>query len=122
MAVAVPGAVPSLWTSGVRAAMRRATVSRDFYLPPLCSCPGLPHAVYVAEVLGEKNGFFHHSVIFSRVHKSMSSSGQRRGARGRAQKRCSQASVRMLDPPELWPVRHHKRMLSLLYFQHLAVP
>jgi hypothetical protein len=29
---------------------------------------------------------------------------------------------RMLGPPELWPVRHHKRLLSLLHFQHLAVP
>lgn len=35
---------------------------------------------------------------------------------------------RMLGPPELWPVRHYAapqavlRLLSLLHFQHLAVP
>ena len=122
MAVAVPGAVPSLCCSRAHAELpcgnARARLSHSrLNLPPLCCCPGLPHAVYAAEVRGEKIGFFYFSLYVGRR------SGHRprapvRGPRARARVGPSLTAPgahrsqvlpgeRMLGPPELWPVRHY---------------
>ena len=141
MAVAVPGAVPSLCCSRAHAELpcgnARARLSHSrLNLPPLCCCPGLPHAVYAAEVRGEKNGFFFIFHYMSSVVRDTAPARRSVGrvpVRGSAPAslpqartglRCSQASVCWARPScgLCGTMRHHKRLLSLLHFQHLAVP